>query len=179
MHLRTGIFASLLLSAFCLMSSCSHYRMVELGAFPYKNLYINNISNQSFAPNAQILFNSQLRQRFLEKGNVRLVNDPSLADCQLFVEMVDYKRSPLSRASDDPGRINAMDYTLSVLVSFYDNNKDTFLIEAHRLQSTEPIFYTKTGDSVLSDIKEAEYRSIPRITNDLASQITDLIYGNW
>jgi hypothetical protein len=161
------------------MSSCSHYKIVDLGAFPYKNLYINNISNQSFAPNAQILFNSQLRQRLLEKGNIRLVNEPSLADCQLFVEMVDYKRSPLSQANDDPGRINAMDYTLSVLVSIYDNKEDTFLVEAHRLQSTEPLIYTQSENTVLSDIKEAEYRSIPRITNDLASQITDLIYGNW
>jgi len=179
MNLRSGILLFFILSAFSLMNSCSHYQMVELSSFPYKTLYINNISNQSFAPNAQILLNNQIRQRFLENGNMRLVNDPTTAESQLFVEILDYKRSPLSRASNDPGRINAMDYTITVLVSFYDNKEETYLIEDHRLISTEPVFYANTSGNELMNIKEAEYRSIPRITNDLASQITNLIFGNW
>ena len=54
---------------------CSHYSVINKDAFPFETIYIDPVNNNSYAPNVQALFDTQIRQKLLESGAVRIVQN--------------------------------------------------------------------------------------------------------
>ena len=159
---------------------CSHYSVINKDAFPFETIYIDPVNNNSYAPNVQALFDTQIRQKLLESGAVRIVQNLDQADCQLFIRLENYQRSPSGRSSQDPGQITALNASLTAIVSFYDNQQGRYLIDEYALNSNEPIFFTeRRSEQAPLDTKEGEYRALPKITNALAEQIAQLVLNHW
>lgn len=159
---------------------CSHYSVINNDAFPFETIYIDPVNNTSYAPNVQALFDTQIRQKLLESGMLRIVQNRDQADCELFIRLENYKRSPKGRSSQDPGQITALNASLTAIVSFYDNQQGRYLIDEYALSTSEPIFFTESDtEQAPLDTKEGEYRALPKITDVLADQIAQLILNHW
>ena len=163
-----------------ILGACAHYTNVTEESLPFKTIYIDPANNNSFAPNVQVLFDAQIRQKILESGRIQIVQDLAEADCQLFVRLENYSRSPIGRSSTDPGRVSALNTSLRAVVSFYDTINDRYLIKDYPLVNSEPIFFPETStESSLSDTKEGEYRVLPNNIDQLTEAITQLILMHW
>lgn len=177
MHIP-AIFRLLLTLLFALCSSsCKHYSVIPSDAAPFKTIYVHTISNQDFAPNIHTLFQSQIRQTILRDSRLALAKNSEEADTQLYLTIEDYNRKVSTRSSIDAGRFNSFSPELVVLVSLYDNQTNTYLLDNIPLSSSEPVFF----DSVESSInhREMEYQILPKITKDLSRNIVDLILSDW
>ena len=163
-----------------ILGACAHYTNVTEESLPFKTIYIDPVNNNSFAPNVQVLFDAQIRQKILESGRIQIVQDLAQADCQLFVRLENYSRSPIARSSTDPGRVSALNTSLRAVVSFYDTINGRYLIKDYALANSEPIFFPETGtESSLIDTKEGEYRVLPKNIDQLTEAITQLILMDW
>lgn len=167
-------------TALFIVGACSHYSPINQERFPYQTIYIDPVNNNSFAPNVQVLLDTQIRKKLLESGKLKIAKSLEQADCQLFIRLENYQRAPIGRSSKDPGRIDALNTQLTAIVSFYDNIQGRYLIKDYPLQASERIFFSdeNTG-AALIDTKEAEYRALPKTVDQLTDSIAQLILLSW
>ena len=165
-----------LLCTFTLIS-CSHYNVVQTDTRPFKSIYVHSVTNQDFAPNIHTLFQAQIRRAILRDDRLTLSKDPQNSDAQLYVIIDDYKRNVNTRASKDPGRYNSLNLGLTITVSLFDNNKNSYLLEKVPLDVNEFLFVEPTSTLLMH--REMEYQILPKITKDLSRKIIELILSDW
>ena len=160
--------------------SCSHYQILDYEKLPFNTIHISEVRNDSFAPNIESTFNKKLREAILSYGKLRISKDESNSDVDLSIIIKNYDRNSATRNIDDAGRINSLMFTLSAVVSLYDNSNQKYLIKEYVLESSENIYFPQDQGTVeLMDFQEAEYSGIPRLCDNLINQVMDLIVGIW
>jgi len=158
-------------------SSCTHYSVIPTDAAPFKTIYVHTISNQSFAPNVHTLFQNQIRQTILRDNRLTLSKNPQDSDTQLFITIKKYNRNANTRSSLDAGRSNSLRLNLTILVSLYDNQTNSYLFKNTPISSNEALFYDPIETSV--NHREMEYQLLPKITRQLSENTLDLILSDW
>lgn len=158
-------------------SSCTHYSVIPTDAAPFKTIYVHTISNQSFAPNVHTLFQNQIRQTILRDNRLTLSKNPQDCDTQLFITIKKYNRNANTRSSLDAGRSNSLRLNLTILVSLYDNQTNSYLFKNTPISSNEALFYDPIETSVKH--REMEYQLLPKITRQLSENTLDLILSDW
>ena len=158
-------------------SSCSHYSVIPTNTAPFKTIYVHTISNQDFAPNIHTLFQNQIRQSILRDNRLTIAKNPLEADTQLYLTIEDYSRKVSTRSSVDAGRFNSLSLQLTVSVSLYDNQTDSYLLNNVSLNSSIPVFFDALKNTV--NHREIEYYTLPTITKDLSQDILELILSDW
>ena len=177
MHFPAISILLLTIFSFISFSSCSHYSIVPTDDAPFKSIYIHTISNQSYAPNAHILFQNQIKRAILKDNRLTLVKNPEDSDTQLFITLSNFSRNVNTRSSLDAGRFNSLNLGVRVAVSLYDNRAKAYLLKNIPLESNESLFFDPNEASV--NHREMEYQVIPNITRDLTQNILHLILSDW
>ena len=104
-------------------SNCGKYALGPSTDPPFKTLYVEAVTNESFAPQAAPLASSALREAFLNDGRIKLVGSSHAAEATLTLRLTGYRRKATSYDSDDTAKANAFDITLQGQATLSDNRK--------------------------------------------------------
>ncbi len=152
-------------------TGCTSYHLGKSADMPFKTLYIEPVSNRSFAPQTQALLNENLIEAFLRDGQIRIV-DESQAETTLRVVITRYDREIAARQKDDTFLGRTFGVTLEVQVSLIDNLTGNLYFAGRNLS---------TNDNILIDdgLPQSEYQTIPVLTRSLAQKIKNTVISVW
>ena len=152
-------------------SGCARYHLGQAADTPFKTLYIEPVSNRSFAPQAQALLTENLIEAFLRDGKVRVV-DKNQAEATLSVILTRYDREIAARQEDDTFLGRTFGVTLEAQVSLLDNLTGNLYFAGRTLSA---------NDNVLIDdgLPQSEYQTMPVLTRSLAQKIKNTVVSVW
>ena len=159
------------------LSGCRHYQW-DRPAIPFRTIYVQAVTNDSPAPQAQAGLSAQIRKNLIRDGRVVLARGPADADAILQVNLTDYRRNSTIRNSQDTELAEGFDLFLEVQVALFDPNSAQYFFEARRLSTSTSSF---ASDPVTSEdnFTNSEYQAMPRLIRDLARKIADEILAVW
>jgi len=161
------ILATLLLVTVSILSGCKSYQLGSPAELPFDSIYIQPVSNDSFAPQAQALLSAQLRDAFIRDGRTKLVTSAEAADA--------FDSSDTEVASD-------FDLTLVAQVSLFDQNKGDYHFQERVLQESSNAYVSNPYANAAAntqDFLQSEHKAMPRLTRDLARKIADEVLSPW
>ena len=181
--LTRGPVALLLFVVLGLFSGCASYQLGAPAELPFKTIYIRPASNDSFAPQAQAIVSSQLRQQFIRDGRVHLVTNEDAADAVLTVNLAEYDRRGGARRSSDTVVASDFDISLSADVSLYNSGTGDYLFESRKIAGRTKTYIENpyASDSALRTqaYQQSEYQAMPVLARDLARKIADEVLSTW
>lgn len=180
---RHLIIALLTLWVVGFLSGCKSYQFGNPTELPFKSIYIQPVTNGSFAPQAQALLSSQIREAFIRDGRTQVVTSEDEADAVLLVNLTEYGRTAAARQSDDTVLARDFDLALTAKVSLFDQNKGDYYFQGRELRERSNAYadnpYADSGTLPTQDFLQAEYQAMPRLTRDLARKIADEVLSPW
>ena len=152
---------------------CSHYTLGSASKLDFDSLYIAVAHNQSYAAQVDQPLSEQLRQTFLQEGNLHLA-DQKDADATLEVTVSDYKRT--AAATQQGNTLNAQSYalTLTAKCTLADNRSGKMYFKDKLISVTEDTL-VQNGDN----FNESEYQAMPKLSRDLAVKVKDAVVTTW
>ena len=164
-------------------SSCNSYQFGNPAELAFESIYIQPVTNDSFAPQAQAILSTQIRDAFIRDGRTKLVTSRESADAVLLVNLVDYKRRAAARQSVDTAVAASLNLILAVEVSLFNQNKGEYYFQERMIQKSSNAYvedpYATPGASKTQNFLQSEYQAVPRLTRDLASRIADEVLNPW
>jgi hypothetical protein len=156
-----------------LVAGCAHYRLGSAGQLPFQSIYIAVVYNQSLAAQVAEPATRELRQTFLQEGNLQEANQAD-ADVTLEVVLSDYQR--VAASAQVGNSLNAQSYalTLTAKCKLVDNRNGKVYFKDRPVSVTEEAF-VQGG----VDFNESEYQSIAKLARDLAVKIKDTVVTTW
>lgn len=181
--LRLRSLTLLCLVATCALVGCKSYQLGSPAELPFKTIYVKPVSNDSYAPQAQAILSSQIREAFIRDGRLQLVTSEESADSVLLVNLTEYRRNAASRSQNDTVVARDFDLYLTAKVSLFDQNQGDYYFENRELTERSNAYvenpYLDASDPQAQDFLQAEYQAMPRITRDLARKIADEVLSPW
>ena len=166
-----------------LAAGCASYKLGAPGEQPFTSVFIPPVENRSFAPQAQAALTSELRQRLIRDGRVRVVADKSGADAILRVTLVEYRRETGARDSEDTILARDFDVTLVARTSLYDARNGKYVYRDRVVEDRSNVFAENpfAGEDAprTQGFLQSEYQAMPRIARDLARKIANQALGAW
>jgi len=165
------------------LGACKSYQLGSPATLPFESIYVRPVMNQSFAPQAQALLSSQIREAFLRDGRVRLVSDPSTADAVLVIDLTEYRRSPGARESNDTTVARSFSLGLVADISLYDQNRGRYYFRQRQASERANAYvndpYANPALPETQDFFQSEYQAMPRLTRGLAQKIANEVLSPW
>lgn len=175
--------AWLTLFALGLGSGCKSYQLGHPADLPFETIYIQPAKNDSFAPQAQALLSSEVREAVIRDGRVKLVADPSAADAVLIMTLTDYERIGGTSRQNDTERAQDFDLILGVQLDLYDQVRGEYLFEGRRIQARTHAYqdnpFAAAGAPQTQDLIQSEYNAMPRLTRELGRKAADALLSAW
>ncbi|HTB62154.1 MAG TPA: LptE family protein [Opitutales bacterium] len=155
------------------LAGCAHYTLGSVGKLDFQSLYIAVAKNNSFGAQASEPVTRELRQTFLQEGNLRLA-DQADADATLDVIISNYTRA--ADATQQGNTLNAQSYTLTLTANctLVDNRTGKTYFKDRQVSATEDAL-VQNGDN----FNEAEYQSMAKLARDLSVKIKDTVVTVW
>ena len=178
------------LLALVLLSGCAAYQWGSSAPLPYQRIYVEPVTNDSYAPQAQSILSAKIRDVLIRDGRIQLVGSPDAADAILSVNLTEYRRTGVTRDLNDTARAQDFGVTLAAEVSLYDSTNGSFYLKDRRISETtyayrgDPyaeVTANTTGAQELAaqSYFAAEYQATPLLARGLARQVADTILSNW
>ena len=165
------------------LSGCKSYQLGSPAKPTFQSIYVKPVRNDSFAPQAQALLTSQIREALIRDGRLRLVASEEAADAVLLVKLKAYSRETATRDRQDTTVGLDFDLTLEAEVALLDQINGQYLFKERRLSERSNAFvnnpFARTGTTQSQGFLQAEYQAMPRITRDLAKKIADEVLSPW
>jgi len=181
--LQERILALLTLFTVAFISGCNSYQFGNPVELPFESIYIKPVTNDSFAPQAQAMLSSQIRDVFIHDGRTKLVTSSEAADAVLIVNLTEYNRRAAARQSLDTTMAANFSLTLAAEVSLFNQIKGDYYFQERMIRRSSNAYvedlYATPGDSQTQDFLQSEYQAMPRITRDLARRIADEVLNPW
>lgn len=168
---------SLLISALLWCTGCASYDWSR-AELPFKKLYVEPASNQSFAPQIQAPLSAQLRQALIRDGRVQIIDNPKEADAILQVNVTQYNRNASTRDSQDSEIARGFDINMRAQIALYDAANKTYFFRDRNL-SVKTNAFTNDPNSGEVTFALAEHQAMPRLANDLARKIANEVLSVW
>lgn len=166
-----------------LLSGCRSYQLGSPAELTFQSIYVQPVTNASYAPQAQALLTSQIREALIRDGRLRLVTSEEAADAVLFVNLSEYDRETATRDRQDTTVGLDFDLTLHAEVALFDQVNGEYLFQERSLSERSNAFvddpYTPAGAPRTQSFSQAEYQAMPRLTRDLAKKIADEVLSPW
>jgi len=176
----TLLSAGLILFAF---SSCRSYNLGHPGELAFESIYIAPVKNDSYAPQAQALVSSDIREAFIRDARVKVVTSEEAADVVLEVTLTEYKRSPGARSNVDTVQAFDFDITLESKVGLYDPISGKYLFENERIEARTNAYtenpYAGAGALNTQTYHIAERQALPNLSRSMAQRIADRVLSAW
>ena len=126
---RASILAIFVIFTAALISGCKSYQLGNPTELPFDSIYIKPVTNDSFAPQAQALISSQIRDIFIHDGRTKLVTSSEAADAVLIVNLTEYNRRAAGRQSVDTTVAANFSLALAAEVSLFNQNKGDYYFQ--------------------------------------------------
>ena len=166
-----------------LVSGCNSYQLGNPVELPFEPLYIKPVSNDSFAPQAQALLSTQIRDAFIRDGRTKLVTSREAADAVLLINLTEYNRRTAARQSVDTTAAASFSLVLSAEVSLFNQNKGDYYFQERIINESSSAYadnpYATPAIAQTQDFLQMEYQAMPRLTHDLSRRIADEVLNTW
>jgi len=178
------IFVSALAALLCI-SGCASYQLGSSAEVPFKTLYVEPVTNDSYAPQAQAAVSAKIRDVLIRDGRIQLVTKPEKADAILSVNLTDYTRTGNTRRSVDTERAQDFQVQLKAEVSLFNQTAGSYYFTDRTLAETtyayadDPYQGTLNTSFGTQSFLAAEYQAMPILARGLARQIADTILSSW
>ena len=180
---RASLLAMLTALSVAFISGCKSYQLGNPAELPFESIYVKPVNNDSFAPQAQALLSTQIRDAFIRDGRTKLVTSEEAADAVLLVSLTEYDRRAAAKQSNDTVLAADFDLTLIAEVSLFNPNKGDYFFQDRVIEETSNAYvnnpYTATGVTQKQDFLQSEYQAMPRLTRNLARKIADEVLSPW
>ncbi len=180
---HTSMVAMLALFALAFISGCNSYQLGNPVELPFESIYIKPVSNDSFAPQAQALLSTQIRDAFIRDGRTKLVTSREAADAVLLINLTDYKRYAAARQSEDTTTAASFSLILAAEVSLFNQNKGDYYFQERIINESSSAYvdnpYATPAIAQTQDFLQMEYQAMPRLTHDLSRRIADEVLNTW
>ncbi|TVP80965.1 MAG: hypothetical protein EA353_02550 [Puniceicoccaceae bacterium] len=179
------LYACLLLSIgfIGLLGGCKSYQLGNPAELTFQSIYVKPVQNDSYAPQAQALLSSQIRDAFIRDGRLALATSEEAADVVLLVNLTDYRRRAASRSRQDTRLGTDFDLTLEAELALFDQNKGSYLFQRRKLSERSNAYaqnpYAAPGAPASQGFIQSEYQAMPRLTRGLAQKIADEVLSPW
>ncbi|NCG08904.1 MAG: hypothetical protein GWO81_04970 [Verrucomicrobia bacterium] len=175
--LRSRLFLLVTSIALLCLSGCANYEW-NRPALPFKTIYVQPVTNDSLAPQAQASLSTQTRQALIRDGRLQLVSNPAEAEAILQVNLTQYRRNTGARSSADTEIALAFDLILEAQIALYNPSTNDYYLKARKVSADTSTFSNRpeTGEDNLS---LSEYQAMPRLTRSLGDRIANEILGVW
>ena len=181
--LYASMIAVLALFTLAFISGCNSYQLGNPAELPFESIYIKPVSNDSFAPQAQALLSTQIRDAFIRDGRTKLVNSREVADAVLLINLTEYNRYAAARQSEDTTAAASFSLVLAAEVSLFDQNKGDYYFMNRIINESSSAYvgnpYATTTVTQTQDFLQMEYQAMPRLTHDLSRRIADEVLSTW
>ena len=180
---HTSMVAMLALFALAFISGCNSYQLGNPAELTFESIYIKPVSNDSFAPQAQALLSTQIRDAFIRDGRTKLVTNREAADAVLLINLTEYNRRAAARKSEDTTTAASFSLVLAAEVSLYNQNKGDYYFLKRIINESSSAYvdnpYATPAVAQTQDFLQMEYQAMPRLTHDLSRRIADEVLNTW
>ena len=175
--------AMLAMFTLALISGCNTYQLGNPVELPFESIYIKPVTNDSFAPQAQALLSTHIRNAFIRDGRTKLVISRESADAVLIINLTKYKRYAAARQSEDTTTAASFSLVLAAEVSLFNQNKGDYYFQERIINESSSTYvdnpYATPSAAQTQDFLQMEYQAMPRLTYDLARGIADEVLSTW
>ena len=166
-----------------LVSGCNSYQLGNPVELPFESIYIKPVSNDSFAPQAQALLSTQIRDAFIRDGRTKLVTSREAADAVLLINLTEYNRRTAARQSVDTTAAASFSLVIAAEVSLFNQNKGDYYFQERIIKESSSAYvnnpYATPAVAQTQDFLQMEYQAMPRLTHDLSRRIADEVLSTW
>ena len=175
--------AMLALLTLAFISGCNSYQLGNPVELPFESIYIKPVSNDSFAPQAQAMLSTQIRDAFIRDGRTKLVTSREAADAVLLINLIEYNRRAAARQSDDTTTAASFSLVLTAEVSLFNQNKGDYYFQERIINESSSAYvdnpYATSEVAQTQNFLQMEYQAMPRLTYDLSRLIADEVLNTW
>ncbi|WP_158279935.1 LPS assembly lipoprotein LptE [Coraliomargarita sinensis] len=162
---------------------CKSYKLGHPAELPFETIFIQPAKNDSFAPQAQALVSSEVREAVIRDGRVKLIANRSEADAVLMLTLTDYSRRAATRSQDDTEVAQDFDLTLQLQLDLFDQRSGEYLFQERRVQARSKAYvydpYAGAGAANTQGLIQSEFNAIPRLARDLGRKAADELLSVW
>ncbi len=158
-----------------ILSGCSHYSLVKSENLPFSTLSIEPVINTSYAPQSQASLSQNIIEAFIKDGTIKIV-DRSVSDAHLKVVIVNYDRNLSSTQETDTILGRSFNLNLEATATLTNNKTSENFFSERSFIVGESAFSESSTDNGL---QQAEYQTIPILTQSLARKIKDAVLSVW
>ena len=180
---HTSMIAVLALFTSAFISGCNSYQLGNPAELPFESIYIKPVSNDSFAPQAQALLSTQIRDAFIRDGRTKLVTSREAADAVLLINLTEYNRRTAARQSVDTTAAASFSLVIAAEVSLFNQNKGDYYFQERIIKESSSAYvnnpYATPAVAQTQDFLQMEYQAMPRLTHDLSRRIADEVLSTW
>ena len=181
--LYASMIAVLALFTSAFISGCNSYQLGNPVELPFESIYIKPVSNDSFAPQAQALLSTQIRDAFIRDGRTKLVTSREAAEAVLLITLTEYNRRTAARQSEDTTAAASFSLVLSAEVSLFNQNEGDYYFQERIIRESSSAYvnnpYSDPAAAQTQDFLQMEYQAMPRLTHDLSRRIADEVLNTW
>ena len=181
--LHACMIAVLVFFTLALIGGCNSYKLGNPVALPFESIYIKPVSNDSFAPQAQTLLSTQIRDAFIRDGRTKIVTSREAADAVLITNLNEYNRRAAARQSVDTNAAASFRLVIAAEISLFNQNKGDYYFQERIIKESSSAYvnnlYATPAVAQTQDFLQMEYQAMPRLTQDLARRIADEVLGTW
>ena len=178
-----SVFALLATFALSFFVGCQSYQLGHPTELPFETIYIQPAKNDSFAPQAQTLVSTQVREAVIRDGRVRLIADQSAADAVLQMTVTDYTRRASARRQDDTEAAQNFDLTLRLQLDLYDQRNDNYFFKGRQVEARTTGYlnnpYAAAGTPDTQGLIQSEYNAMPRLARELGRKAANELLSAW
>ena len=166
-----------------LICGCNSYQLGSPVELPFESIYIKPATNDSFAPQAQTLLSTQIRDAFIRDGRTKIVTSREAADAVLLINLTDYSRRAAARQSVDTTAAASFSLVIAAEVSLFNQNKGDYYFQERIIKESSSAYvnnpYATPAVAQTQDFLQMEYQAMPRLTHDLSRRIADEVLSAW
>lgn len=153
-------------------TGCQNYRLGTGGELPFKRIYVAPVINRSLAPQAQDQVTDQIIRQLMRDNRVTIVSDPTAADAELTVTLIEYRRNVAATSEKDTfiGQSFELGLTASVTLTNREDGNDYF---------TARIVTADVNAGTEGGFQASEYQAMTALARDLATRIVTQVTAVW
>lgn len=174
--LKTLFLAILLIQ----LSACQAYRLGSPVEIPFKSIYIAPVTNHSYAPQAQAIISTMLREDFIQDARVHLVATKKTADAVLFVDLTEYERNSTARNQQDTVVADSFDVRLGAKVSLLDQRTGDYLFRSRPVRVTTNAYTNNPyNDDPTIVYQLSERQAMEQLAREMARKVSNEVLSPW
>ena len=181
--LHASMIAVLAFFTLALIGGCNSYQLGNPFELPFESIYIKPVSNDSFAPQAQTLLSTQIRDAFIRDGRTKIVTSRETADAVLITNLTEYNRRAAARQSIDTNAAASFRLVIAAEISLFNQNKGDYYFQERIIKESSSAYvnnlYATPAVAQTQDFLQMEYQAMPRLTHELSRRIADEVLNTW